>query len=131
VPGHGEKPGRKREQAIVALLAHPTLTRAAAAVGVSARTLRNWLKEAAFVAEYRAARRQALDLAVGQLQAAAGEAVAVLVDCLRDQGDKLRAAVAILNFVDAAKWDERDALRKLHEEMLEVREKLRQRQAPP
>jgi hypothetical protein len=131
MPGHGEKLGRKREQAIAALLAEPTLTRAAAAVGVSDRTLRTWLKDPSFAQEYRTHRRQALDLAAGQLQAAAGEAVMVLVECLRNPGDRFRAAVAILDFAGIEKWDERDALRKLHEEMLEVREKLRQRQAPP
>src|SRR5437763_102872 len=47
---------RKREQAIAALLERPTIAEAAQAVGVSERTLRRWLSEADFAADYAAAR---------------------------------------------------------------------------
>jgi hypothetical protein len=76
--GHGEKLTRKQEQAIAALLAEPTVAAAAKAAQVGAATLRRWLARPAFRAAYRAARRAVVEAAVGQLQRAAGEAVAAL-----------------------------------------------------
>ena len=76
--GHGEKLSRKREQAIAALLAEPTLAAAAGALGVSDRTLRNWLKRSTFRAAYREARRQVVEGAIARLQQATTDAVACL-----------------------------------------------------
>jgi hypothetical protein len=97
--GHGEKLSRKQEQAITALLTQPTLSKAAKEIGIGAATLRRWLKRPHFVAQYRAARRQAVETAVGALQRAAIDAV----DCLRKNlksatpSVQVRAAIAILD----------------------------------
>jgi hypothetical protein len=56
--GHGEKLSRNKEKAISALLNHATIQEAALATEVGESTLRRWLKEPDFLAEYRAARRQ-------------------------------------------------------------------------
>ena len=42
--GHGEKLTRKKEQAIVALLTEPTITRAADSAGIAEATLRRWMR---------------------------------------------------------------------------------------
>ena len=54
--GHGEKLTRKQEQAVSFLLTAPTIGKAAALAGVSARTLRNWMKLPAFAEACRQAR---------------------------------------------------------------------------
>ena len=51
--GHGEKLSRKQEQAIAALLEQPTIDAAAQVVGVSERTIRNWLKVCKFQVAHR------------------------------------------------------------------------------
>ena len=76
--GHGEKLERKQELAIIALLTEPTVEEAAQAVGVSPVTLWRWMQLEDFRAQYRAARRQALENAVAQLQRTAGEAIEAL-----------------------------------------------------
>src|SRR5262245_48277762 len=76
--GHGEKQSRKWDQAIIALLAHPTIPGAAKAAGVSDSTLWRWLQDRDFQSEYRQARRQMVEKAIGELQNACSEAVTTL-----------------------------------------------------
>jgi len=76
--GHGEKLSRKREAAITALLTCASIGKAAEVTGVSERTLRSWLRDPEFKAAFRAARRQVVEAAVGQLQRATGAAVRTL-----------------------------------------------------
>ncbi|MCW3051444.1 MAG: phage protein [Chthonomonadales bacterium] len=78
---------RKREEAIAALLAHPTIAGAAKAAGISEPTLLRWLKEEEFNADYREARRQMVEVAIGLLQKASGAAVTTLVTIMQD-GEK-------------------------------------------
>lgn len=93
---------RKREEAIAALLAHPTIASAAAAVGISEPTLLRWLKEKAFAAEYRAARRQALEVAIGLSQKASGAAMATTIGLMQDSkaagSVRLAAARTVLDY---------------------------------
>jgi hypothetical protein len=76
-PHNGKE--RKRAQAVVALLAAPSLSEAAAQCGIGERTLRRWRGQPAFVAEYSRARQELLEAATGQLRASMTGAVAVLV----------------------------------------------------
>src|SRR5947208_3667217 len=96
--GHGQKLSRKREQAIAALLAAPTVKKAAARAGVSERTLQLWLADPDFREAFRAARRRVLEGAVANLQHASRAAVATLRRNLRcgAAAVEVRAAVAIL-----------------------------------
>jgi hypothetical protein len=96
--GHGEKLTRKQDAAVAALLATPTLARAAEKAGVGESTLRRWLSLPAFQAEFRAARRKVVEHAVGQLQCSAAAAAATLRRNLRGgkAGDQTRAALGIL-----------------------------------
>jgi phage antirepressor YoqD-like protein len=75
---------RKAEQAIAALLEHPTIAEAAKACGVSERSLWRWLQREDFRLRFRAAQREVVESAVRELQAANVKAVKTLVrnlDC--------------------------------------------------
>jgi hypothetical protein len=89
---------KKQEKGIFALLSQPTLVAAAQSIGVNEVTLRRWLKEPAFLAEYRKARRESVEQCLAVLQKASINAVATLVASLKAEGEgvRLRAAMAIL-----------------------------------
>src|SRR5262249_19318246 len=93
------KMSRQRERAVTALLLWPTIAEAAQDAGVSERTMRRWLSEPNFLAEFGRARREALALAVSRLEQASGIAVTKLVELLGDDDTKvvLRAAVSVLS----------------------------------
>jgi hypothetical protein len=57
--GHGAKFGRKKEEAIVALLTQRNLEESARSIGIDPKTLLRWMKEPEFDAAYREARRMA------------------------------------------------------------------------
>jgi hypothetical protein len=98
--GHGDKLSRKFEQAIAALLDLPTVTEAAAAVGVDESTLRAWLRDPAFAAAYADARREILSRTVARLLAVTGKAVEALERNLTAErpADQLRAAALVLEY---------------------------------
>ena len=91
---------RKKSLAIASLLTAPRIADAAAAVGVSESTIDRWLAEPEFRAAYRAAQRQALQQAIGALQA--GSAVTVLRAAMLDQSataaSRVAAARVVLEF---------------------------------
>jgi hypothetical protein len=97
----GEKFSHHQERAIAALLSTQTIPEAAAASGVSVRTLRRWLAENdGFVTRYRAARRQVVEGAIGQLQHITSEAVKALernLTCGKPTVE-VRAALGILEY---------------------------------
>jgi transposase-like protein len=98
--GHGEKLTRKQEQAIAALLECSTVAEAARKAGVSHSTLKRWILDPAFEAAYRGARREALALSVGRIQAATGVAADTLLAVAKNaakDSDRVRAAVALLD----------------------------------
>jgi hypothetical protein len=74
----GGKRPRQEEAAISALLAEPTIGGAADRVGIAESTLRRWLSEPTFRAQYRDARRQVVEAAIGRLQTVATQAVDAL-----------------------------------------------------
>jgi len=76
--GHGEKRGRREEQAIAALLSEPTIEAAAKKAGISESSLLRWMAVPSFQERYRAARRQVVEHAVSRLQQATSEAVDAL-----------------------------------------------------
>ncbi len=88
--GHGEKLGRKDEQAILALLTRPTIPEAAKACGVGEATLWRWMQEPEFRDRYRQARRQVLEGAIASLQQAAGEAATTLRTLLKAESETVR-----------------------------------------
>ena len=74
----------RREQALAALLAEPTIALAAQKAGIGEATLTRWLKEPGFVAEYRRARRSVVEAAIGSLQQAAAEVRHILLELAAD-----------------------------------------------
>jgi transposase-like protein len=94
IRGHGAKLPRKKEQAIAALLTAPSIEAAAQAIGVANATLRRWLADPGFKAEYMAARRDAVSQAVGALQRACLSAVETLRDIMTDKDAPHHARVA-------------------------------------
>jgi len=99
--GHGAKFGRKKEQAIAALLKERNIEEAARSIGVAPNTLLNWLKLPEFQTAYREARRHAYRQAIARLQqgtsAAATTLLKTLVDANTPASVKVRAAEAIFN----------------------------------
>jgi len=65
--GHGAKFGRKKEEAIVALLTQRSTEEAARSVGITPKTLLRWTQVPEFDAAYRQARRAAYGQAVARL----------------------------------------------------------------
>ncbi len=76
--GGAAKLTRKAEQAIAALLEHPTMAEAALSCGVSERSLWRWLQRDDFQKRYRESQRAVVDSAISELQAATKEAVTTL-----------------------------------------------------
>ena len=99
--GHGTQFGRKKEEAVVALLTQRSIEEAAKSIGIAPRTLVNWLKLPEFQAAYREARRTAYGQAIARLQQATSAAASTLMKVMVDQGTpasvKVRASEAILN----------------------------------
>ena len=99
--GHGEKLGRKQEDAIAALLSQRSIEDAARTCGVGGRTLIRWLKLPEFNAAYREARRAAVSQSVARLQQATGAAVSTLLKVMVDPNTpastKVRAADSVLD----------------------------------
>lgn len=92
----------RQSKAIDALLAEPTLVRAATLAGVNERTLRRWLTEPVFRTAMFRARREAFGQAVGLTQKYAPVAVATLVKVMNDAGAtssaKVTSAATLLKF---------------------------------
>ena len=99
--GHGTKFGRKKEEAIVALLSQRNVEEAAKSIGVVPNTLMNWMKLPEFQAAYREARRAAYGQAIARLQQGTAAAATTLLKTMIDQSTpasvKVRAAEAIFN----------------------------------
>ncbi len=99
--GHGAKFGRKREDAIVALLSHRTTEDAARAISVAPKTLLRWMKDPDFDAAYRTAKRSAFGQAIAPPHHLSSAAVSTLGKVMLDAGTppstKVRAADSILN----------------------------------
>jgi hypothetical protein len=99
--GHGEKLGRKQEDAIAALLTQRNIEEAARAAGVGTRTLIRWLKLPDFGKEYRKARREAVHQSVARMQQATGAATSVVLKLMTDPNVpaavKLRAAECVFD----------------------------------
>lgn len=68
----------KHLKALTSLLAHPTTREAAADCGISETTLWRWMQDEAFQAAYRKVRRQVVEKALSEIQAACHDAVIAL-----------------------------------------------------
>jgi molybdenum-dependent DNA-binding transcriptional regulator ModE len=91
----------KAEKLILALLEHGSHEKAAAALGWSASTVWRWLQKPEFKEQYREARVDAYSRGMARLQNAVNPAgttiLRIMVDSTARSGDRLKAAVAVLN----------------------------------
>src|SRR5712692_9981108 len=99
--GHGAKFGRKKEEAIAALLTQRNLDEAAKAIGVAPNTLLKWMKEPEFDRAYRGARRAAFSQSIARLQQGATAAATTLLKTMLDPNTpastRVRAAECVMN----------------------------------
>jgi hypothetical protein len=99
--GHGEKLGRKKEQAILALVTARNTEEAAKSIGVSTKTLLRWQKLPEFERAYREARMAAFQQSIARLQQASSPAVTTLLKIMVDPAAplavKARCAYYILD----------------------------------
>jgi hypothetical protein len=90
----------RQDRIIIALLEHPTLEKAAAAVGMSGVTIWRWTKKPEFQDAYRSARREAFSQSLARLQHAASAAVGTLLRIMTDReapaASRVRAADCVL-----------------------------------
>jgi hypothetical protein len=99
--GHGTKFGRKKEEAVAALLAQRNTEDAARTAGVGTKTLLRWLQLPEFQEAYRDARRAAFSQSIARLQQAASAAASTLLKIMVDPqappSCRIRAADSVLN----------------------------------
>jgi len=97
--GHGSKFGRKKEAAIAALLTAKNHEEAARAVDIDLKTLKRWMREPEFIAEYRRARWEVVEQAYARAQQSTGAATTVLqkvmVDSATPPSSRIRAALGL------------------------------------
>jgi len=99
--GHGSKFGRKKEEAIAALLTQRNVEEAARVAEVGTQTLYRWMKDPEFDAAYREGRRAAVSQTYARLQQASSAAASTLfklmVDASAPASTRVRAANSILD----------------------------------
>jgi hypothetical protein len=87
---HGNDLTPKQTRAMLAMLEHPTLSDAEAAVGIGESTLYRWAQAPAFKTVYMDARREVVRQSIAHLQNTTGEAVTCLRECNKDTDASLR-----------------------------------------
>ena len=92
--------GDRQDRILLALVEHPTLERAAAALGMSPVTLWRWLQKPEFAETLRKARRETFSQSLARLQHAANAAVNTLLRVMTDReapaASRVRAADVVL-----------------------------------
>lgn len=92
----------KQQKALVALLTQPTKEKAAAAAGITSKTLRSYLDDPEFRAEYRKAFSELVEDATRKMQQTLDPAVAVLREVMENDGEngqvRVSAARSVLEY---------------------------------
>ena len=92
----------KKQKALVALLTQPTKEKAAAAAGITSKTLRGYLDDPEFQAEYRKAFAELVEDATRKVQQTLDPAVAVLREGMEDSDEngqvRVSAARSVLEY---------------------------------
>ena len=92
----------KKQKALVALLTQPTKEKAAAAAGITSKTLRCYLDDPEFQAEYRKAFAELVENATRKVQQTLDPAVAVLREIMEDRDEngqvRVTAARSVLEY---------------------------------
>ena len=97
--GHGAKFGRKKEEAIAALLSQRNIEEAARAAKIGPNTLLRWLQVPEFQNAYRKARREMVQQSIARMQQAMGAAGVTILKLMTDPNVppavRLRAAECV------------------------------------
>ncbi|MBD5162911.1 MAG: hypothetical protein HDT14_13050 [Oscillibacter sp.] len=108
----------KKQKALLALLENPTKEKAAAAAGITSKTLRSYLADPEFQAEYRKAFAGLVEDATRQAQQAISPALSTLREVVEDSGGgpqfRISAARSILEY-SLKLTEQNDILSKLQE----------------
>lgn len=84
----------KKQKALLALLTQPTKEKAAAAAGITSKTLRGYLAEADFQAEYKRAFSGLVEDATRQVQQAIAPALSTLREIVEDGEENAQARIS-------------------------------------
>lgn len=102
IKGHGSQLGRRKEQAIAALLTSGSVAEAAESVHVSEATLYRWQQQPDFAAQFKHAKSALLEAVTAKLRKHAGKAADTLDALASDVNNQAAARVsasrAILEF---------------------------------
>lgn len=92
----------KKHKALLALLTNPTKERAAEAAGITSKTLRGYLADPEFQAEYKKAFADLMEDATRKVQQTLEPAVAVLREIMEDRSEngqvRVSAARSVLEY---------------------------------
>ena len=92
----------KKQKALLALLTNPTREKAAEAAGITSKTLRGYLADPEFQAEYKKAFAGLVEDATRKVQQTLEPAVAVLREIMEDSGEngqvRVSAARSVLEY---------------------------------
>lgn len=92
----------KQQKALVAFLTQPTKEKAATAAGITSKTLRSYLDDPEFRAEYRKAYSELVEDATRKVQQTLDPAVAVLREVMEDGSEngqvRVSAARSVLEY---------------------------------
>ena len=113
--GHGAKFGRKKEDAIAALLTQRNVDEAARQVGIDVKTLLRWMKIPEFETAYRDARRIAFGQSIARLQQGTSAAATTLLKMLIDPSTPPAVRVRVADSIM------KNAIRAIEVEDIEVR----------
>lgn len=99
--GAGQNLTKNQLKAIPLILEAKSITEGVKKAGISKTTFYEWLKTPEFKAEFVRQRQELIDLALHELKTSASEAVSVLRELLKAEGEgiRLRTAQAILENV--------------------------------
>jgi len=91
----------RQKKAIPIILASKTITEGVKRAGIKRETFYKWLRTPEFKAEFFKQRQEIIDLALHELKTAASEAVRVLRELLKAEGEsvRLRTALGVLDHV--------------------------------
>lgn len=84
----------KKEKAILALLSHSTIEAAAQEVGISRKTLHEWLKQEDFKGKLQEAKQETVNHVTMRIRASMAEAVDTLTEIMRDKETPPHARVS-------------------------------------
>lgn len=108
----------KKQKALLALLANPTKEKAASAAGITSKTLRAYLADPEFQAEYKKAFAGLVEDATRQAQQAIAPALSTLREVVEDSGEgtqfRISAARSILEY-SLKLTEQNDIITKLQE----------------